>query len=148
MNIDFFKELLNDFKFDDLEVELLKRPRKEMEDILNQLACNPITDECDLLIYTFLSWLLAKKESVYLQLLTSSIMATSLNLINQSEKIAFYHGLRALELEPDNIDTMEYLLYFNHLPLKLLDNSRAISFAKEILKKNPNSKAATMSLHA
>jgi hypothetical protein len=146
MNIGFYKKLLNDFKFDDLNEELLKKSQKEMKDILNQLACDPSTDECNLLVYTFLSVLIGKKESVQLQLLTSSIMATSLNLIHKSEKIALYHGLRALELDHDNIDTMEYLLYFNHLPSRLLDDSLAIDFATKILKKNPNSKAALITL--
>jgi hypothetical protein len=63
-------------------------------------------------------------------------MATSLNIIDKGEEIALYHGLRALELDPDNIDIMEYLLYFNHMPSRLLENSLAVDFAKKILKEN------------
>ncbi|HTD41353.1 MAG TPA: hypothetical protein VK671_12080 [Mucilaginibacter sp.] len=146
MSVEFYKELLNDFKFDDLYIELSQKSDKELQDILSQLACDPITDECNLLVYTFLCFLIAKGETSNLQLLTSTIMATSLNLIDKSEKIALYHGLRALEMDPDDINIMEYLLYFNHMPSRLLDNSLAIDFAKRILKENPNSMAARITL--
>lgn len=146
MNIGFYKKLLNDFKFDDLYIQLSQKSDNEMQDILSQLACDPVTDECNLLVYTFLSGLIAKEESSNLQLLISMIMATSLNLIDKSEKIALYHGLRALELDPGNINIMEYLLYFNHMPSRLLDNSLAVDFAKRILKENPNSMAARFTL--
>jgi hypothetical protein len=146
MSVDFYKKLLNDFKFDDLYKELSQKSDVEMRDILSQLACVPVTDECNLLVYTFLSFLIAKGESSNLHLLTSTIMATSLNIIDKGEEIALYHGLRALELDPDNIEIMEYLLYFNHMPSRLLENSLAVDFAKKILKENPDSMAAKITL--
>lgn len=142
----YLENLLNTFQFDTLEKALSELPFEEMDDMLNQLACNTTTDESNLLVYTFLLTMLAKNETSKLHLLTSRLMATSLNYINQAENIGLYHGLRALELDPENINICEYLLYFNHIPERLLDNATAISLAKRVLEKNPGSLAAKITL--
>jgi hypothetical protein len=57
-----------------------------------------------------------------------------------------YHGLKASSLAPDDIDILEYLLYFNQLPEKPLDDKAAISFAETIISKRPNSSVAKIRL--
>jgi hypothetical protein len=146
MDIDEYKRLFDNFKFDDLEKIFLGLSSQEMEDILNQLAYNPITDESNLLVYTFLLMIIGKNETSKTHLIASRLMGTILNHIDNAENIGLYHGLKAAELDPENIDILEYLLYFNHIPEKVLNDDIAISFAQKIIKENPNSLAAKMTL--
>ncbi|MNE85848.1 hypothetical protein D3C80_1828910 [compost metagenome] len=74
-------------------------------------------------------------------------MGQILNHINdKTELIGLYHGLRAHKLNPDNAEIMEYLLYFNHIPERLLDDSTAIQLASKVVKVKPESFAAMMTL--
>jgi len=141
-----FKDLLNRLEFIELEQKLMGKPFSEMEEILNGLAFDHITEESNLLVYTFLCHLLYKHETSKMQLLTSKLMGITLNHINNAELIGLYHGLEASRLEPDNIDILEYLLYYNQLPEKPLSDKIAISFAKQIIDKRPQSMAAKMRL--
>jgi len=146
MEISVYKDLLNRLEFIELEQKLLEKPFSEMEDILNGLAFDHINEESNLLVYTFLCHLLYKHETAKMQLLTSKLMGITLNHITNAESIGLYHGLEASRLEPDNIDILEYLLYYNQLPEKPLSDKIAISFAKQIIDKRPQSMAAKMRL--
>ncbi|MGN6638215.1 MAG: hypothetical protein ACTHJ8_04830 [Mucilaginibacter sp.] len=117
-----------------------------MEDILNMLAFEQVNEESNLLVYTFLNYLLCKDETSELHLLTSKLMGITLNHIENAELIGLYHGLQASRLSPDNVDILEYLLYFNQIPERLLSDEIAISFAKKIIDKRPQSMAAKMRL--
>jgi hypothetical protein len=145
-NINIYKELLNNLKFDELYNEMIEMSYREMSDIIQQLAYEPAIGDGNLLIYSFLTMMIEKSDSRELQLLTSAVMGITLNFMNNAERIGLYHGLRALSIDPDNVDTMEYLLYFHQIPEKLLDDALASRFAQRILEKNPDSLAAKLSL--
>ncbi len=145
-NISHYKELLNHLAFDKLEEELLTKSLSEMEDILNQIAYDRHTGEGNYLVYSFLMMVMVKKETSEMHLLISRLMGTILVGFNQAEKIGLYHGLRAADLDPENIDLLEYLLYFNHIPEKPLEDSKAFFFAKKVIGKYPDSLAAKMTL--
>lgn len=142
--IEFSLSLLDDLKFDELEKLISTKSYKETRDFLTQLAYDPIKDEANLLVYTFLQSLLYKSETSQVHLLASNIMGITLNHISKAEHIGLFHGLRALDLDPENIDIMEYLLYFNHIPEKILSDEEAIELARKILLKRPDSKVALM----
>lgn len=139
-------ELLNTFEFEELEKELNKLPDKKRESVLRNMAYKPKSDQNNLLVYTFLFSLIVKDETSQLHLLLSKIMGLALNHISQAETIGLYHGLKALQLDPENVDIMEYLLYFNQIPEKLLSDDLATSFAERIIDVRPNSVAAKMRL--
>lgn len=143
---DFFKSLLNDLKFDELESELRLKPFAEMEDILYQIAYNPDTGESNLLVYTFMQKLISKTETWQIHISISRLMGSILNFIDKAELIGLYHGWRALELNPNNAEIMEYLLYYNHIPEKLLKDNDAIKLAEKVILKKPESLAALMTL--
>jgi hypothetical protein len=144
--IEQYGELLNALEFGKLEKILSAKPFKEMEDILYRLAYNPNTEESNLLVYTFMQNMMYKQESSTIHLSLSRLMGSILNHIEHAEQIGLYHGLRALELDPDNLAIKEYLLYYNHIPERLLADDKAIALAHEIVKVNPSSKAAAMTL--
>ncbi len=146
MDINYYKTQLNELEFTKLEKEFMQKPINEVEDILNMLAYDPVNDENNLLVYTFLQYLIIKQESSELHLLTSKLMAVTLNHVDKAELIGLYHGLQASKLDPDNIDILEYLLYFNQIPEKLLNDTTAITFAKTIIDKRPESLVAKMRL--
>ncbi|MDM8178145.1 hypothetical protein QT327_27935 [Olivibacter sp. 47] len=145
--IDYYKTLLNELRFQEMEELFEKLTFSEIENILYQLAYNPNTDESNLLVYTLYQRLLCKQETPSLHMSISRLMGSILNHTSeQAELIGLYHGLRAVELDPNNIEIMEYLLYFNHIPEKLLPDSVAIEFAKKITLKKPESSVAVLTL--
>lgn len=144
--IEHYSELLNTLEFRKLAKILSAKPFVEMEDILYRLAYNPKTEESNLLVYTFMQSMMYKQETSAIHLSLSRLMGSILNHIEHAEQIGLYHGLKALELDPDNVVIKEYLLYYNHIPERLLDDADAIKLAKEIVKVNPDSKAAAMTL--
>jgi len=69
-----------------------------------------------------------------------------LNHIDKADSIGLIHGLRPAELEPDNINLKEYLIYFNHIPEKLVNDSDAVKLAFDVIKLRPDSKVAQITL--
>ena len=132
--------------FDELEEIFDKMPYQKVEGILNQLVIDSNTGKPNLLVYTFLWTKLIKRETATYHLIASKIMGLTLNYTDKGEEIGLYHGLRASALEPDNIDILEYLLYFNHIPEKVLSDEMAVSFAKRIIIQKPDSLVAKMTL--
>ena len=146
MEIIIYKNLLNRLEFIELEQVLMQKSFSETEDILNILSFDQVEQESNLLVYTFLCYLICKHETSKLHLLTSKLMGITLNHIDKAESIGLYHGLQASRLDPENIDILEYLLYYNQIPEKLLSDKSAISFAKKIIDRHPQSMAAKMRL--
>ena len=144
MEISIYNDLLNELEFGELEQKLMGMPFNVMEDIINRLAFDPIKEESNLLVYTFLYGLLCKHETSKLHFLISKLMGVTLNHISNAESIGLYHGLQASRLDPDNIDILEYLLYYNQIPEKPLSDQIAISFARQIIDKRPQSIVAKM----
>ncbi|TDY04388.1 UNVERIFIED_CONTAM: hypothetical protein BJ099_10823 [Lysinibacillus xylanilyticus] len=50
---------------------------------------------------------------------------------------AFYHARKAVELDEEDIELKEYLLFFYEKPDKLLSNQEAKTLAEEIINLNP-----------
>ena len=146
MNINYYRELLNSFRFNELEQLLTEMPSFEMQDILYELAYDQVTEDVNMLVYTFCQTLLHRKESASLHLSLSNLMGMFLNHVHNAESVGLYHGLRAGELEPENIDILEFLLYYNHIPEKLLADDIAVAFARKFISQRPDSLAAQITL--
>jgi hypothetical protein len=146
LETEHYRELLNTLKFKELEQAFTVMPYSEMQDILYQLAYDQVNEEVNLLVYTFFLSLLLGQESASIHMSISVLMGTILNHVHNAESVGLFHGLRAAELQPEDIDILEFLLYYNHIPEKLLSDSDAIAFARKVLLKRPESIAAQMTL--
>ncbi|MXV14178.1 hypothetical protein [Hufsiella ginkgonis] len=141
-----YRQMLDALQFKELEYALGKLSFGDRKDAIHLLAYNSDTDESNLTIYTFLQSLLYKHESVEVHFFASQVMAFTLNHVDKAELIGLFHALRASELDPQDADILEYLLYFNHIPEKLLGDGKAIEIAKQVILKKPESKAAQLTL--
>lgn len=93
-----------------------------------------------------MSNILIRDETADTHFLISKIMGSTLNFMPNAELIGLYHGIKAAALSPNEIDIKEYLLYYNHIPEKILSDDDAIKLALEIIKSRPESIAAQMTL--
>lgn len=57
-------------------------------------------------------------------------------------EIAFQHAKNAVELSPEDHSFKEYILRFYEIPDRLLDKDMAVSYARIVLRNDPNSAAA------
>nr|WP_106779158.1 hypothetical protein [Lysinibacillus timonensis] len=99
-------------------------------------------DNENIATYGFVSYLLLEEETSELHYIASYLFSMAFNHLEGAYQIAFHHAIKAAELSPNDMSYKEYLLFFNDIPDKLLGNKKALEIAKEILKKEPNNKAA------
>jgi hypothetical protein len=144
--MNLYSELLESMRFEELENALSILTLNEKEEVLNHLAYNSLSDVANPLVYTFLNSILIKKESANIHFLISKVMGLTLNFLPKAELIGLYHGLRASELSPNDMDIKEYLIYYNHIPEKVLSDDDAVKLALEIVKSRPDSKVAQITL--
>lgn len=104
-------------------------------------------DNRNILFYTFLHYLIMKKETVELHTLAFSLFVNSLTPIEGAYHCALYHAQRAVELtnEQDAGD-LENLLFLNIVPDKLVSDQKAIEICHKILALDPANKIAKSSL--
>lgn len=55
---------------------------------------------------------------------------------------AFYHAKKCIELEPNNMQYREFLLFFASVPNDVFEEKSAMNWAKDILKDDPNNEVA------
>ncbi|MBT2696635.1 hypothetical protein J7E79_04275 [Bacillus sp. ISL-40] len=92
--------------------------------------------------YGFANYLLFDKETSELHYLASFLLCMGLNHLDGAYQTSFFHAKRAIELAPEDISYKEYLLLFFEMPEPLLSKDEATKIAKEILKVDPENKAA------
>ena len=116
--------------------------QKEFKSLFEEILLLAFKEE-DILYYDFMCFLLENGHNTSeMQYYTSELMATALNILPNGYKLAFEHAKKALALAPNDDSLKEYLLFFYEIPDQLLDKETAISLARDILKKNPDSVAA------
>ena len=100
-------------------------------------------DTCNIMVYVFLCDILNEKESADIHCVASVVLTIAFSHLEGAYGAGYYHAIKAIELDPDNIELKEYMLFFySGIPEPLLPKNEAISIAKEILKKNPNHRTA------
>ncbi|AHN21692.1 MULTISPECIES: hypothetical protein [Lysinibacillus] len=104
-------------------------------------------DNRNMIYYTFLHYLIMKKETAELHTLAFSLFVNSLTPIEGAYHCALYHAQRAVELtnEQDAGD-LENLLFLNIVPDKLVSDQEAIDICHKILALDPSNKIAKSSL--
>jgi hypothetical protein len=93
-------------------------------------------------IYTFICFLLKEYESAYLHQLAAVVISQGLSHLEGAYSSGLFHARRAVELAPNNISYKEYLLLFNAIPDKLLDDPEAKIIAEEIVSQDPTNSTA------
>jgi len=95
-----------------------------------------------LVYYSFVQYLIAKNECADYHSIASQLLSTSLCLIKGAYTSAYFHALRAIEIEPQNIKHKEFLLFFYKNPENVLSIEIAMKTANEILAKDPENEVA------
>lgn len=120
---------------------------KALVDSLNKVELeNYMLELCyeseNILYYSFVFDMLKSKETSFIHYIASIILSQPLCHIEGAYQAAFYHAKKAVELDEDDIELKEYLLFFNDIPDKLLSNQEAKTLAEEIINLNPKSEVA------
>ena len=110
-----------------------------LEQILFDIGCN----EEDISAYTFVCFLINNFESAEYHLLASKLLNKAFFYLNGAYQSSLYHMKRAIELDSNNIELKEDLLFFYKLPLteKPMSDEEAKNLVDEILQKKPHSLA-------
>lgn len=94
-------------------------------------------------LYSFIYFLiLEEREPAYLHQLAAVLISQALSPINGSYSVGLYHAKRAVEIDSNNITYKEYLLLFNVIPEKLLNDIQARKIAEEILAEDSTNNVA------
>ena len=65
-----------------------------------------------------------------------------LNHIDGCELIGLYHAIEADKLKPMDANILEIILYYNHIPEKILTDEEALIYSKKLLMVKPDSDIA------
>ena len=92
---------------------------------------------------SFVCFLLLEKETIELHMLAIDLLVGNFAcLIAGSYETAVYHARKAMQLNPDDIELGEALLFLNKFPEKPVSDEEAMLVAKKILEKNPSNEFA------
>lgn len=118
--------------FKKAESLFLENNVESLQDILKDIAFN----KQNITAYSFILYLLYKKETLELHLLAITIMAGQFCYIDGSYATALFHARRMIELAPDNADFIHELLFFNAIPEKLVSDEEAAAIRTLLEKMN------------
>jgi len=111
---------------------------EELEDLLIEWSFN----EPNIIVYTFLTSYLESRNDARLHSLASDILCHPLCHLEGAYLAAFYHAKKCIELEPNNMQYREFLLFFANVPDDVFEEKSAVNWAKDILKDDPNNEVA------
>jgi hypothetical protein len=136
------KALLDSHDFDTLYTAF---EDKSEEQIADTLLVSAYDDE-NLLTYTFSNYVLSKEQSSKWHYIASFLMAMAFNHLTYGYQVAYYHALKAVELNPSDVSLKEYILLFYSIPEKLLPEKMAVAFAHDISKVKSDNMVVNMIL--
>lgn len=91
-----------------------------------------------MIVYSFLCYLLTTENNIKTYHdIAISVLINALNFFEGAYATAFYHAKLLCDLEPQNIERKELLLFFYEIPEDLLSEEIAFNLAKDILAKEP-----------
>lgn len=137
MNGSHLSKLILDGEFE--EARLIKDEMNfyEFADEVMQLAF----EEENLIVYTFISYLLTKKEEGELHRIACNLMCHAYKSYTGAYISGLYHARKAIECAPDHIAYREMLLFFRALPYKLISDQEIIEITEHILNIDPENEA-------
>lgn len=93
--------------------------------------------------YSFINYLLMKKESSDLHDLAFDLLVNPLCHIDGAYHSALYHATRSVELtNEENVDSLLQLLFLHSVPGKLISDKKAIAICNKILALDASNKIA------
>ena len=96
-------------------------------------------EEKSICAYTFVVFLLLQHESVQYHTLAAEMIMHNFPYIEGSYQTGLFHARRSIELNPEDIDLEEMLLFFHSLPDKLVGDDEARTIAGRVLARKKNS---------
>lgn len=107
-------------------------------EMMCELILNIAFETESIVVYTFILFLLLQKESAPLHSLAAQIITQPMSHVQGSYQAGLMHIRRALELDPNNFDYKEFLLFFYDLQEPLVNSLDAEQIAQELLQHDPN----------
>lgn len=93
--------------------------------------------------YTFINYLLTKKESSEFHDLAFDLLVNPLCHIEGAYHSALYHAKRSVDLtKEENVDSLLQLLFLHSVPDKLISNEKAIAICNKILELDASNEIA------
>lgn len=101
-------------------------------------------DDDNICAYAYICFLLQKHESAELHLSAMSLLVIAFPFVNGGYQSGLYHVRRAIQLNPNDIDLEEMLIFMHEMPLieKLVSDKEIREVACRVLAKKPSSTPA------
>jgi hypothetical protein len=119
------KKLLNHISFE------------QLQDILLNIGFN----DNNICAYSFICFLISGHESLEFHSLASEILIHCFPQIG-GYAAALYHVRKGIQLDPNDVEMMEMLLFFHDIPEKLVNDEEARVIATKVIEKKPESEVA------
>ncbi|MGG0291901.1 hypothetical protein ABEY30_01050 [Bacillus pacificus] len=98
--------------------------------------------------YSFINYLLTKKESSELHDLAFDLLVNPLCHIEGAYHSALYHATKSVDLtKEENVDSLLQLLFLHSIPDKLISNEKAIAICNKILVLDASNEIATETIN-
>ena len=102
------------------------------EDTIRTILAKVGYDQSSICAYSFVVSLLLDKETSELHYLASELLNISFNHYEGGYESSLYHARRAIELNPNDVELLEYLLLFRELPGKYITREEANQIEERI----------------
>ncbi|HHW37560.1 MAG TPA: hypothetical protein GXX18_10040 [Bacillales bacterium] len=132
------ESLITSLKFNEAKALVDRLSINEFEQCILELCFKSES----ILFYSFIFDMIKEKESALLHYIASIVLSQPLCHIEGAYQAAFFHAKRAVELEDDDVELKEYLLFFNDIPDKLLNDQESKILAEKVIKIKPESQVA------
>lgn len=143
IELEYLDTNLRRLNFDPLDSLFNNVAFEEFEQILYGLAYDLDSGDGNLMIYTYMLRLLKhNKDDWRIHLSVSRLMGMILNHIDGCESIGLYHAIEADKLKPMDPNILEIILYYNHIPEKILTDKDAVIYTQKLIAVKPNSDIA------
>ena len=126
MYSDLYDKIINvDFK--QAEMIFMEMSSEEQRKIIEEMAYNTES----MIVYAFVQYVNEKNESVVFHEIEFDILTNALCHIEGAYQIALFHNQRLIELVPNSVKYLEWMLLF--YDVKVIDKDKALSIINEIL---------------
>lgn len=121
-------DLIMKVDFKQAEEIFIKMSSEEQREVIEQLAYNTES----MIIYSFVQYVNEKNENVVFHEIEFDILTNVLCHIEGAYQMALFHNQRLIELVPDSIKYLQWMLSF--YDVKVIDKEKALSITNQLLK--------------
>ena len=120
-------DMIMKVEFKEAEKIFIKMSSDKQKEVIEQLAYN--TE--NMIVYTFIQYMNEKEEKILFHEIEFDILTNALCHVEGAYQMALYHNQRLLDLVPDSVKYMEWMLSF--YDVKIIDKEKAVTIANKIL---------------